>query len=593
MWEDEHLVVVDKPAGIAVHPAGSTRTGTLVHGLLALGAEGGEDDDRPGIVHRLDRDTSGLLVVARSAAAHERLQELIRSRELERTYAALVRGRPRSRTGRIEAPIGRDRRDRTRHSLDTATPRDAVTWFEVRELMRHHALLDVRLETGRTHQIRVHLEAIDLPVSGDPVYGVPHDLGLERQFLHARRLRFAHPFTGAEVDVELGAAGRSRSRAGAGASLKTRTPGEAGQRASGTISPLTFLYPAISARAVVPRLRDRSPVPSRPAGARQPKTTSKGAGPVGSRLHEGASGGWSSLRPPDPPLEPEDEALHLHRARRHLHHRPAADAAARRGSARLRAQHRRARRHDPLRRHEEAGSGCGSHRGRARRHAVRVEPLAGRPAHQLAHDLRPDRVPPRPPPPEDGRPARAAARKGADHDGGRAREARGEPRRRRRHAPPAGRDLHHRPEEGGPRRPGGAAPASASDRARRHELRSRRGRLRDPGQRRRDPLVLARSCARSPTASPRARARSPRRSSPPPRRPPTPRQRRGEAPRLPPSPRLPLPPRLRPRPSRSRRRRAAPEAAQPEAAADARACRRAEAEEPVAVAAEEDGEASA
>ena len=201
VWEDEHLVVVDKPAGIAVHPAGSTRTGTLVHGLLALGAEGGEDDDRPGIVHRLDRDTSGLLVVARSAEAHERLQALIRSRELERTYAALVRGRPRSRTGRIEAPIGRDRRDRTRHSLDTATPRDAVTWFEVRELLRHHSLLDVRLETGRTHQIRVHLEAIDLPVSGDPVYGVPHDLGLERQFLHAWRLRFAHPFTGAEVDV--------------------------------------------------------------------------------------------------------------------------------------------------------------------------------------------------------------------------------------------------------------------------------------------------------------------------------------------------------------------------------------------------------
>jgi len=200
-WEDEHLVVVDKPVGVAVHPAGSTRTGTLVHGLLALGAEGGEDDDRPGIVHRLDRDTSGLLVVARSAEAHEALQELIRSRELERTYAALVRGRPRSRTGRIEAAIGRDRRDRTRHSLDTPTPRHAVTWFEVRELLRHHALLDVRLETGRTHQIRVHLEAIDLPVSGDPVYGVPGDLGLERQFLHARRLRFTHPLTRAEVDV--------------------------------------------------------------------------------------------------------------------------------------------------------------------------------------------------------------------------------------------------------------------------------------------------------------------------------------------------------------------------------------------------------
>ena len=200
-WEDEHLLVVDKPSGLVVHPAGSTRTGTLVHGLLALGAEGGDDDDRPGIVHRLDRDTSGLLVVARSPEAHELLQELIRTRELERTYAALVRGAPRSASGRIEAPIGRDRRDRSRHSLDTTTPRDAVTWFDVVETMTHHALLDVRLETGRTHQIRVHLEAIGLPVSGDPIYGAAGDLGLERQFLHAKRLRFTHPLTGAEVDV--------------------------------------------------------------------------------------------------------------------------------------------------------------------------------------------------------------------------------------------------------------------------------------------------------------------------------------------------------------------------------------------------------
>jgi 23S rRNA pseudouridine1911/1915/1917 synthase len=201
VWEDEHLLVVDKPAGLVVHPAGSTRTGTLVQGLLEHGAEGGEDDDRPGIVHRLDRDTSGLLVVARSSAAYTLLQEMIRKREVERTYAALVRGAPKSVSGRIEAPIGRDRRDRTRHSLDTATPREAVTWFDVREALREHTLLDVRLETGRTHQIRVHLQAIDLPVSGDPVYGVAGDLGLDRQFLHARRLAFRHPLTGAEIDI--------------------------------------------------------------------------------------------------------------------------------------------------------------------------------------------------------------------------------------------------------------------------------------------------------------------------------------------------------------------------------------------------------
>ncbi|MBA3243661.1 MAG: RluA family pseudouridine synthase [Actinobacteria bacterium] len=202
-FEDEHLLVVDKPAGLVVHPGtGHREGGTLVHGLLALDAAGGDDDDRPGIVHRLDRDTSGLLVVARSDEAHARLEELIRRRELERRYLALVKGRPRSRTGRIEAPIGRDRQDRTRHSLDTPTPRNAVTHFELVEALREHSLLEVTLETGRTHQIRVHLEAVELWIAGDPVYGIPGELGLERQFLHAARLAFAHPFTGARIETE-------------------------------------------------------------------------------------------------------------------------------------------------------------------------------------------------------------------------------------------------------------------------------------------------------------------------------------------------------------------------------------------------------
>jgi 23S rRNA pseudouridine1911/1915/1917 synthase len=199
-YEDEHLLVVDKPAGVVVHPAGSTQTGTVAHGVLALGAAGGEEG-RTGLVHRLDRDTSGLLLVARSEEVHRRLQNAVRRRDVERRYLALVQGEPRSRTGRIEAPIGRDRRVRTRHSLDTDTPRDAVTWFELREPLPGRALLEVRLETGRTHQIRVHLEAIGLPVSGDTVYGVAGDLGLERQFLHAHRLRLPHPLTGAELDV--------------------------------------------------------------------------------------------------------------------------------------------------------------------------------------------------------------------------------------------------------------------------------------------------------------------------------------------------------------------------------------------------------
>jgi 23S rRNA pseudouridine1911/1915/1917 synthase len=200
-YEDEHLLVLDKPTGLVVHPGAGVSQGTLAAQLLSLGAGGGPDPSRPGIVHRLDRDTSGLMVVARAEASYDGLRDAIMRREVERRYLALVRGRPRSASGRIDAPIGRDRRDPTRRSLDTDEPREAVTHFEVRETLPDHALLDVRLETGRTHQVRVHLAAIDLPVSGDVRYGVRGDLGLERQFLHAYRLRFAHPVTGEEVDV--------------------------------------------------------------------------------------------------------------------------------------------------------------------------------------------------------------------------------------------------------------------------------------------------------------------------------------------------------------------------------------------------------
>ena len=198
-WQDEHLAVVEKPAGLVVHPGAGRRAGTLVDELAGFLAGG--EPGRPGIVHRLDRDTSGLLVVARSEEAHRRLSALVRRRALERTYLALVRGRPSSRAGRIEAPIGRDRSDPTRFSLDTDTPREAVTHFEVIETHGDHALLSVRLETGRTHQIRVHLAAIGLPVVGDPVYGVKEP-ALDRQFLHAARLAFPHPFTDEQIDVE-------------------------------------------------------------------------------------------------------------------------------------------------------------------------------------------------------------------------------------------------------------------------------------------------------------------------------------------------------------------------------------------------------
>ena len=200
-FEDDHLLVVDKPAGVVVHPGPGHAGGTLAHALALVGAEGGEEDERAGIVHRLDRDTSGLMVVARSPEAYEKLARLVKQRELVREYFALVVGKPRSRRGTIDAAIGRDRRDRVRHSLDTDTPRAAVTHFELEEVLDGYALLRVRLETGRTHQIRVHLEAIDLPVAGDPTYGRAGVLGLERQFLHATRLAFTHPITGDSVDV--------------------------------------------------------------------------------------------------------------------------------------------------------------------------------------------------------------------------------------------------------------------------------------------------------------------------------------------------------------------------------------------------------
>jgi 23S rRNA pseudouridine1911/1915/1917 synthase len=198
-YEDEHLLVVDKPAGVVVHPGAGHASGTLVHGLA--GQSAGGDEDRPGIVHRLDRDTSGLLVVARTDEAYERLRDLVAARDVERSYFALVRGHPRSWRGRIDAPIGRDRDEPTRRSLDTDAPREAVTHFEVLELLGGYAFLDVKLETGRTHQIRVHLAAIDLPVVGDRVYGVP-DNALGRQFLHARRLAFDHPLAEKRIDVE-------------------------------------------------------------------------------------------------------------------------------------------------------------------------------------------------------------------------------------------------------------------------------------------------------------------------------------------------------------------------------------------------------
>ncbi|HEY1688189.1 MAG TPA: RluA family pseudouridine synthase [Solirubrobacteraceae bacterium] len=198
-YEDEHLLVIDKPAGMVVHPARGHREGTLSQ-LLAGLAVGGEPE-RAGIVHRLDRNTSGLLVVARSEHAHAGLQAAMARREIKREYIALVEGRPPSRTGTVQAPIGRHRKVRTKMAIGGNLARDAITHFTLERELPRYSLLRISLETGRTHQIRVHMQAIGHPVCGDPEYGTAGLLGLSRQFLHATRLVFEHPITGGTVDV--------------------------------------------------------------------------------------------------------------------------------------------------------------------------------------------------------------------------------------------------------------------------------------------------------------------------------------------------------------------------------------------------------
>ena len=192
---DEALAVVDKPAGLVVHPAPSHRGPTLVSELEGL-LGGGTEPDRPGIVHRLDKGTSGLLVVARTDEAHAALQAQVGRREVERAYLALAGGRLSSRTGTIDAPIGRATRQRHRMAVAGAASREARTHFTVRELLAEESFLEARLETGRTHQIRAHFAAIGHPLTGDATYGGADRYGLERQFLHAHRLAFAHPVTG-------------------------------------------------------------------------------------------------------------------------------------------------------------------------------------------------------------------------------------------------------------------------------------------------------------------------------------------------------------------------------------------------------------
>lgn len=199
LYEDEWLLVADKPAGMPVHPSPGHYSGTLVHALLGHGLAGGEEF-RPGIVHRLDKDTSGLILAAKTAEMHRRLAAMIRDRAVERRYLVLVHGGFAGPGGVIEAPIGRDPVRRKSMTVGGLAAREARTHFRVLERLGDFTLVEARLETGRTHQIRVHFLAIGHPVAGDPVYARRDVLGIGRQFLHSHRLVLSHPVTQAKLD---------------------------------------------------------------------------------------------------------------------------------------------------------------------------------------------------------------------------------------------------------------------------------------------------------------------------------------------------------------------------------------------------------
>ena len=207
VYEDQDLLVVNKPAGMVVHPARGHFGDTLLDMLLARYPEMGQfgDSERPGIVHRLDKDTSGLLIVAKNMRAQAALVEQMKQHAIIKRYLALVEGVVALDAGSIDAPIGRDPRYRQQMAITTASSREARTHFRIVQRFSRHTLLLLQLETGRTHQIRVHLQAIGYPVVGDPVYGPTgkHDtLPLSRQFLHAYQLAFNHPITGQRIELE-------------------------------------------------------------------------------------------------------------------------------------------------------------------------------------------------------------------------------------------------------------------------------------------------------------------------------------------------------------------------------------------------------
>lgn len=207
VYEDKDLLVVNKAAGMVVHPAPGHSDDTLVNALIARypDIQRGDSEQRPGIIHRLDKDTSGLIIVARNASAHSALADQMKRHEIVKRYLALVEGVVALDQGSIDAPIGRDPRHRQQMAITVVKSRAARTHFRVQARFDRHTLLLLELETGRTHQIRVHLKAIGHPIVGDPVYGsgsINHGSTLKRQFLHAYQLKFTHPTTGNVINLE-------------------------------------------------------------------------------------------------------------------------------------------------------------------------------------------------------------------------------------------------------------------------------------------------------------------------------------------------------------------------------------------------------
>ncbi|MBU4482713.1 MAG: RluA family pseudouridine synthase [Actinomycetia bacterium] len=210
VYEDQYLLVISKKSGVLTHPVPGFSKDTIVNALLyhydKLSNLSGKD--RAGIVHRLDKDTSGLLIIARDDNTHRLLSEKFKEREIKKTYTALVWGSFSESKGEIILPIGRSRMDRKKMSISIDRGRDAVTRFEVKEEFENSTLLDIHPETGRTHQIRVHLSYIGHPIIGDAIYGsaeskkMAEELGIGRQFLHAKRLEFTHPVTGKQIVLE-------------------------------------------------------------------------------------------------------------------------------------------------------------------------------------------------------------------------------------------------------------------------------------------------------------------------------------------------------------------------------------------------------